>query len=141
MELSLRFRKYNSATRMPGILLANKNSNSLDTEDGFWGFTYNGFAVGNGQFQALSSDAIMDTGTSLLFLDDLIVSAYYAQVSGATLDPTLNAYTFPCSATLPSLTLTIGSYNAVIPGTYFNAYPTSTGCKWSTISFIKRSSC
>jgi hypothetical protein len=122
LNLLLTFRKYNSATRILGILLANKNSNRVTDEDGVWEFIYSGYAV--------------DTGTSLLYLDELIVNAYYAQVPGATLDPTLYAWTIPCSASLPSLTLTIGSYNAVIPGTYMNSSPTSTGGKWLSVFLL-----
>jgi hypothetical protein len=133
MERSRTLSKCDSATRMLGILLANKNSNSVDT-NGQWEFTYSGYAVGDGQIQGLSSDAVMDTGASLLYLDELIADAYYEQVPGAALDPTLYAWTFPCSASLPSLTLSIGGYNAVVPGTYMNSYPVTPEGKWSTVS-------
>jgi hypothetical protein len=133
MERSRTLSKCDSATRMLGILLANKNSNSVDT-NGQWEFSYSGYAVGGGQIQGLSSDAVMDTGASLLYLDELIADAYYEQVPGAVLDPTLYAWTFPCSASLPSLTLSIGGYNAVVPGTYMNSYPVTPEGKWSTVS-------
>lgn len=132
MERSRTFRKCDSATRMPGILLANKNSNSVDT-NGQWEFTYSGYAVGAGPIEAIASDAVMDTGASLLFLDEIIVNAYYAQVPDAVLNPGLAAWIFPCSAVLPSLTLQIGGYNAVIPGTYMNSFPLVGGRKWSTV--------
>src|SRR5450755_2768032 len=106
MERSRTLSKCDSATRMLGILLANKNSNSVDT-NGQWEFTYSGYAVGGGQIQEIASDAVMDTGASLLYLDELIVNAYYAQVPGAGLNPSVYAWTFPCSAVLPSLTLQI----------------------------------
>ena len=134
IHLSLTFRKYNSVTRILGILLANKISNRLADDSGMWDFTYNGYTIGNGPFQALSKEATMDTGTSLIFLDESLVSAYWAQVTGATSDPTQNAYIFPCSSVLPPLTLSIGTYNAVIPGIYLNAYVLGNGSKWSTIS-------
>jgi hypothetical protein len=35
---------------------------------------------------------------------------------------------------LPSLTLRLGTYDAVIPGTYLNANPAGGTCKWSTVS-------
>ena len=125
---------YNSVTRILGILLANKISNRLADESGAWDFIYSGYTIGNGPFQALSKQATMDTGTSLIFLDTNLVSAYWAQVTGATLDPIENAYIFPCSSALPPLTLSIGTYNAVIPGTYLNAHVLENGRKWSTIS-------
>ena len=85
---------------------------------GFWEFTSNGYAVGTGAFVSTTINAIGDTGTSLLYLPSAIVSAYYAKVSGARYDSSQGGYTLPCSSTLPSLTLGIGSYRAVIPGSY-----------------------
>ena len=38
-------------------------------------------------------------------------------------------YIFPCSATLPDLTLGVGSYHAVVPGEYLNYAPaTGSSC-------------
>jgi hypothetical protein len=37
-----------------------------------------------------------------------------------TSDSSQGGYTFPCTATLPNLTLGIGSYRAVVPGKYIN---------------------
>jgi hypothetical protein len=135
-HLSLTFRKYNSATRILGILLANKISNRVadPSGTGAWSFIYNGYTIGNGPFQALSKDAIMDTGTAWIYLDDSIVSAYWAQVTGAYSDPINNGYIFPCLSALPPLTLSIGNYDAVVPGICLSAYVLGNGGKWSTIS-------
>ena len=69
----------------------------------------------------------MDTGTTLIYLPTNIVSAYYAQVSGAAYSSTYGGYTFRCSSTLPNLTLGIGNYRAVVPGSYINYAPVTTG--------------
>lgn len=99
---------------------------AVNTANGFWEFTGNGYAVGSGSFVTSSIDAIADTGTTLLYLPAAAVSAYYAKVSGATNSASQGGYIFPCSATLPSITLGIGSYKAVVPGTYIN-YAPATG--------------
>jgi hypothetical protein len=91
---------------------------AVDNSQGFWEFTGTGYAVGSGSFKSSSIDAIADTGTSLLLVDDSVVSAYYKKVSGSGYDSSQGGYTFPCSTTLPSFTLGIGSYKAVIPGTF-----------------------
>lgn len=70
---------------------------------------------------------MLDTGTTLLMLDDSIVDAYYAGVSGATNDPFEGGYTFSCSQTLPSLTITINGYNAVVSGDLLNYEDTGDG--------------
>ena len=97
----------------------------ISTANGFWEFTGNGYAVGTGSFVSTSIDAIADTGTTLLYLPAAVVKAYYAKVSGATNSASQGGYIFPCSATLPSITLGIGSYKAVVPGSYMNYAPVS----------------
>ena len=137
MEISLTFRKYNSVTRMLGILLANKNSNRVDNSTGLWKIVSSGYAVGNGPFQSIDFVAIADTGSFPLLLDDDIVNAYYAAVTGAFESAADGGFIFPCTATLPDLTLGIGEHDAVIPGPYMNAFPTADlqqDCKWSTVS-------
>ncbi|KAK4695443.1 aspergillopepsin I, partial [Lecanoromycetidae sp. Uapishka_2] len=98
----------------------------VNTANGFWEFTGNGYAVGTGAFVTSSADAIADTGTTLLYLPTTWVTAYYAKVSGAKYVSSQGGYTFPCSATLPSLTLGIGSGKFTVPGTYIN-YAPATG--------------
>lgn len=68
-----------------------------------------------------------DTGTTLLLLPDNVVSDYYGQVSGAQQDSSAGGYTVPCSAQLPDFTVTIGSYDAVVPGSLINYAPLQSG--------------
>lgn len=101
----------------------------VTTANGFWEFTGNGYAIGSGAFKSSSIDAIADTGTTLLYLPSAAVTAYYAKVSGSSYSSSQGGYVFPCSATLPSITLGIGSYKAVVPGSYINYAPvSSTSC-------------
>ncbi|KAI1076137.1 eukaryotic aspartyl protease [Whalleya microplaca] len=96
----------------------------VNTTSGFWQFTSQGFAIGNGAAQSLPHEAIADTGTTLLMLPAEIAAAYYAQVQGAVNDARgAGGYVFPCSATLPDYKATIGSYTAVIPGDFINFAP------------------
>ena len=99
----------------------------VTTRQGFWEFTGSGYAVGSGSFVSSSIDAIADTGTTLIYVPSAIVSAYYRQVSGSQNSNTYGGYVFPCSATLPSLTLGFGSYRAVVPGSYINYAPVTDG--------------
>jgi len=99
----------------------------VKTTNGFWEFTGNGYAVGSSAFVSTSIDAIADTGTTLLYLPSTAVTAYYKQVSGSKNSNTYGGYVFPCSATLPSITLGIGTYKAVVPGSFINYAPVATG--------------
>ncbi|KAG9236365.1 secreted aspartic proteinase precursor [Amylocarpus encephaloides] len=90
----------------------------IDNSNGFWRLQASGYQVGTSPFQPTTIDAIADTGTTLLMLPAAIVKAYYAQVPGSQLHASYGAYTFPCSAKLPSFTFGIGRYRGVIPGAF-----------------------
>jgi hypothetical protein len=100
---------------------------NVNTANGFWEFTASGYSVGTGATRSASVDAIADTGTTLMYLPQTIVSAYYAQVSGSKNDATQGGYTFPCSATLPAFGIVIGGTKFTVPGKYINYAPLSTG--------------
>ncbi|KAL1878622.1 hypothetical protein VTK73DRAFT_7703 [Phialemonium thermophilum] len=98
----------------------------VNSTNGFWEFTANGFAVGNGTDVTSPHQAIADTGTTLLMLPPSIVSAYYAQVPTAKNDPRIGGFVYSCSEKLPDFTLNIGSYRAVVPGEVINYAPADT---------------
>ena len=87
----------------------------VDSSNGFWEFT--------SSIAGESIDGIADTGTTLLYLPTDIVDSYYSNVDGAQNDQQEGGYTYPCSADLPDFTVTIGGYNAVVPGSYVNYAP------------------
>jgi aspergillopepsin I len=60
-------------------------------------------------------------------LPDDVVSAYYKQVSSAQNDQQAGGWVFPCSTELPTFTVTIGSYKAVVPGKHINFAPITDG--------------
>lgn len=97
----------------------------VDNSQGFWGFSADGYTVGNTNGGAIS-DAIADTGTTLLLVDDSVVSDYYSGVDGAQNDQQQGGYTYPCSTTLPDISFTIGGYKATVPGSYVNYAPTDS---------------
>ena len=109
---------------------------NVKTSNGFWEFTGNGYAVGSGAFTSSSIDAIADTGTTLLYLPQAAVTAYYAKVSGAKYNSAQGGYTFACSTTLPSITLGIGSGKFTVPGSYINYAPVSGSSKHSLVALI-----
>ena len=104
----------------------------VDNSQGFWQFTSTGYGVGSGSFKSESIDAIADTGTTLLLVDDAIVSAYYDQVSGATYDNTQGGYVFSCTADLPDFVVGVENAKLTIPGSFINFAPTddSSTCEF-----------
>lgn len=73
-------------------------------------------------------NATIDTGTTLMFLPDVLASMYWFTIPGMRVDPRLsNAFTFPCelAKNLPDLKFKIPSTEHVltIPGPYLNYGP------------------
>ncbi|KAJ9619415.1 hypothetical protein, variant [Exophiala oligosperma] len=100
---------------------------AVNNGQGFWEFTGTGYGVGNGQFQSSSIDAIADTGTTLILVDDDIVSAYYGEVNGAQYDNSQGGYTFDCSSDLPDFILGIENTKFTVPGSFVNFAPITDG--------------
>ncbi|KAJ5782606.1 Peptidase aspartic catalytic [Penicillium paradoxum] len=96
---------------------------SVDASNGFWQFNSAQFAVGGGSFQPITktTQAIADTGTSLMMVSPDVAEAYYDQVEGAIFANNANGYIFPCTSDLPTLSVAIGTaYSATIPGSLMN---------------------
>ena len=98
---------------------------TVDNSQGFWGYTTDSYTVAGGSAVTGSIQSIADTGTTLLLVDDSVVSAYYGQVQGSSNSQSDGGYIFPCSATLPDISFTIGSYTGTVPGSYINYAPAS----------------
>lgn len=85
----------------------------VDNSNGFWGFSTK---TSLGQV----SDAIADTGTTLLLVDDSIVRSYYRQVRSAKNDYQEGGYVFNCSEDLPDFSFEVGGKTITIPGSLIN---------------------
>lgn len=109
----------------------------VDSTDGFWQFTSKGYSVGSSSvLKSVSFNAIADTGTTLLYLPDLIVQDYYSAISSASYSSVQGGYVFPCNASLPRFSLGIGTYKAVIPGPFINYAPTDESGRGMFVSFF-----
>lgn len=96
---------------------------NVDNSRGFWSFTSSGYSIGGGAMSGSSIQGIADTGTTLLYLPDDIVTAYYGAVNGAQNDQQQGGYTYPCNAALPDISFGIGGATFVVPGNYVNYAP------------------
>ena len=75
-------------------------------------------------------EAVADTGTSLAYVDQAIVTAYYKAVKGH-LNSQYGLWTFPCAnaAKLPTFSFYIGGQKRTMPGAYGNYGPAdATNC-------------
>lgn len=115
-----------------GFINSSKYSGSITytnvtTSNGFWEFSVGGYQVGSSAKTVLTTDSICDTGTTLMYLPDSIVTAYYKQVAGATNSNTAGGWIFPCSSTLPNFTVYISRALRTVPGQYMNYAPVGNG--------------
>jgi len=95
----------------------------VNTSAGFWQFGTSGFAVGDepALTDLPTSQAIADTGTTLMIVSQDISDAYYSQVVGAQNDEDIGGMTIPCDAFLPDLFVDVGGvYIARIKGEDIN---------------------
>jgi len=99
---------------------------SVDSSQGFWGFSATGYSIGT-TTTTKSISGILDTGTTLVVIDDSILNKYYAQVSGAQNSDEDGGWVFPCSSKLPNFSITVGGVKQTIPGTYINYSPIGDG--------------
>ncbi len=110
---------YIDATKYAGLI----SYTEVDNSSGFWGITVENFTISNGLANSHGFSGMVDTGTSLLILDDKVVTAYYDEVEGSIFDYAEGGHTFTCSTTLPDITFFISGYNAVVPGNLVNLGP------------------
>lgn len=91
----------------------------VDNSDGWWQFPIPNVRIGANQTLKCNGKclpAIADTGTSLLYLDYNVVTAYYNNVAGSNYSSETGAYIYPCDSTPPDLALDIGGHFFTIKG-------------------------
>lgn len=96
---------------------------SVDSSNGFWQFDSAQYAIGEGPLHTIAKapQAIADTGTSLMMVSPEVAEAYYKQVDGGLYANNANGYIFPCTSSLPTLSVAIGSgYLVTVPGSFMN---------------------
>lgn len=100
-----------------------------DFSRGHWEIPTSMFMVGDDSsfknIQTISENgthtAVVDTGTTIMLVNEQITDAYYRQVEGVFLSGMVGGYAFPCNTTLPPLHLALGASHFVrIPGPLLN---------------------
>ncbi|KAI1343158.1 secreted aspartic proteinase precursor [Xylariaceae sp. FL0016] len=114
-----------------GFINSSKHTGSIaytpvNSAKGYWQFTAANYAVGHTSYNSTVT-GIADTGTTLLLLPDNIVKIYYSKVSGAQMSKSAGGWVFPCSASLPTFTFTVGTKDITIPADYLNFSPAASG--------------
>lgn len=96
----------------------------VNTNPGYWTWTSTGYQVGSSSFVSQSITNIADTGTTLMYVPDSILKAYYGQIRGATNSQSYGGYVFPCSTEAPDFTFGVTDEATItIPGRFINYGP------------------
>ncbi|ORY81362.1 aspartic peptidase domain-containing protein, partial [Protomyces lactucae-debilis] len=92
----------------------------VNTSQGFWEVNCPYFKIGrNGNPLPRSQPnhpAIIDTGTTLMLLDDMTLLTIYNSIPGAKFDSTIGGYTIPCNAQVPDTFWLLGDQFYGVPG-------------------------
>ncbi|AEO58338.1 hypothetical protein MYCTH_2118744 [Thermothelomyces thermophilus ATCC 42464] len=92
-----------------------------NTKNGFWQVSSGGFVVGSLRQKLPVTQAIVDTGTTLMLVSKEMADKYYSQVVDAKSTSAAGGTTFPCNVTLPDLVLDVGpGYAARVRGADIN---------------------
>ncbi|QGA17298.1 hypothetical protein EYB26_004969 [Talaromyces marneffei] len=87
-------------------------------DEGLWKISVNGYSIGDQSFSSTPFFAIIDTGTTLLLLQEDLVAEYYQKIPGSYNCEEAGGYIFPCSSIIPEFKLKIGQHIAVVPGEF-----------------------
>lgn len=92
----------------------------IDSSRGFWEFDSASASVNNKAVQINNGRAIADTGTSLMLVTNDLLTAYWGEVQGATLNDQVGGVIYPCNEKLPDLKIAVGNKMATVSGEHFN---------------------
>ncbi|OJJ51178.1 hypothetical protein ASPZODRAFT_55031 [Penicilliopsis zonata CBS 506.65] len=111
---------------------------TIDSSNGYWEFASAEYAIGSGDTQSIEDVqvAIADTGTTLMLSSPDVVEAFYAEVDSAQYSNSYGGYVYPCSATLPDLSVAVGSSHLVtIPGSLLTYCEIGTSSSGETVCY------
>jgi aspergillopepsin I len=100
---------------------------SVDSSQGFWGFTAGAYSTGSSASPGTVGASIMDTGTTLLYIPAAAVRDYYAQVPGGKYDSNQGGYVGSCSGTWPAWNVKIGGTTFAVSGSIIRFQPLGDG--------------
>ncbi|KAF2669341.1 putative aspartic-type endopeptidase [Microthyrium microscopicum] len=115
-----------------GHIDASKFSGSLAwtpvVRSGYWDFDATDFSFGNTPYKNITRvQASIDTGSGLWYLPRPMAETYWKQIKDAKYSPHEAAWTFPCSSSLPDISMKISGKRLVVPGINMNYQQASVG--------------
>ncbi|KAI0340842.1 acid protease [Trametopsis cervina] len=82
----------------------------VDSSQGFWQVKSYSYSVNGQIIDRPGNTTILDTGTTLLLVDDDVLRSIYDQIHGAVYDDQLGGWKYPVDTRLPEISFAIGDY-------------------------------
>ncbi|KZT58243.1 acid protease [Calocera cornea HHB12733] len=98
------------------------------TEEGYWEVTTQSLKLGSTTI-ASNQDSIVDSGTTLLYVDASTARSFYSHIAGAKEDDSLGSglYTLPCNSIPTNTAIVFAGKTVTIPSSVFNFGQVSEG--------------
>ncbi|KAL3704219.1 hypothetical protein TMatcc_009910 [Talaromyces marneffei ATCC 18224] len=102
----------------------------VDDSRGLWTIAVDGFSIGGDSSSSIPFPATIDTGTTLVLLQEDVVREYYKKIPGSYKCLQNGGYIFPCTnaTVIPDFTLNFGLHTTPIPGELIKYIRNSTHC-------------
>ncbi|KAG8948173.1 hypothetical protein FRC04_009972 [Tulasnella sp. 424] len=130
----------NSAKYTGSIKYYDLDPSATNGEQKFWNIPSDGFSY-NGGPSTGSFSAMIDSGTSLIYIPTAAAEALYAKIPGAKAAPAGSApgfYTYPCNSNLGPITLSFNGDKYAINPVDFNLGPVSSGSSTCIAGIVGR---
>ncbi|KAG8945217.1 hypothetical protein FRC04_001123 [Tulasnella sp. 424] len=105
------------------------DSSATNGEQYYWNIPSDGFSY-NGGSSTGSFSAVIDSGTTLIYIPTTAAKALYAKIPGAKTAPSsvgTGFYTYPCNSNLSPITLSFNGNKYAVNPADFNLGPVSSG--------------
>ncbi|KAH7325226.1 aspartic peptidase domain-containing protein [Rhizoctonia solani] len=104
------------------------------TDNGLWEVASPYVKIGSKIYdRGHSNTAIIDTGTTLILMDDETIKHLYSQIPGAKLDRSIGGYVFPTDAHIPQLAFCVGRWLFTVPSEDLAFSDTGNGMSYGAI--------
>ncbi|CAO1636861.1 unnamed protein product [Parajaminaea phylloscopi] len=99
------------------------------SKEGYWQFPIASFGAAAGDANAISTDSIVDTGTSLIAVQQADADKFYKSIKDSKLNSDQGYYTYPCDAKIGAVLKTKDGQSFTMDDADFNLGSESVGSK------------
>lgn len=99
----------------------------VDNSQGFWQVESTSYTLNGTTYDRPGNTTILDTGTTLLLVDDDVLKSIYDSIEGAVYDDQAGGWKYPSDATVPDVSFAIGETLYTLNAADFGFSPADEG--------------